>query len=90
MTMAWSNAINHQMAASAAVKVLPEPLQDLTATRLWFAIADSISRCFFHGRTPKKIFREQGWLVSPELLFAVSDCGGQLSLRHALLPSLVD
>ena len=55
ITTALSYDINHQMMATAAVKVLPAPLQDRTATWSLVRRASRISACLSQGLTPRML-----------------------------------
>ena len=44
--------MSHHSTAWAAINVLPDPLHERTATRLWTCTASRISSCFSHGLAP--------------------------------------
>ena len=81
--MALSYDINHQRIATAAVKVLPAPLHDRTATdRLW-AMASRICCCLSHGLTPRILQAKLIGSVRMARWFRMASLAGGTGLRAA-------
>ena len=76
MTIASSWVISHQTAASAAAYVLPDALQERTATRRWFRRALRISFCFSQGVSPSSFSTNATGLFQGAVAEVVLECGG--------------
>ena len=83
ITMALSNDISHQRIVTAAVKVLPAPLHERTATERLRAMASRMRCCLSQGSTPRML---QAKLMGSERMarwFWTASLAGGTGLRAA-------